>query len=141
MKQKTIHLLLVISGWLSLILGVIGIFLPLLPTTPFVLLAAACFARSSEKFHGWILAHPYFGKIVKNYQSGLGIEPRIRNRAILIMWMGMTISMLIIFAIWSVVLLSTIGILVTIYLMRLPVYQEPEAIRGDEKETDDARLG
>ena len=131
MTKQAVHILLIISGWISIALGVAGIFLPLLPTTPFILLAAACFARSSENFHSWIVNHPYFGRIVSDYQSGLGIELKTRNRAILVMWIGMTISMLIVYKLWSVILLSTIGILVTIYLLRLPVYQQAENTTED----------
>ncbi|WP_018692158.1 YbaN family protein [Algicola sagamiensis] len=57
-----------ISGWISLGLGFIGIFLPLLPTTPFVLLAAVCFSRSSERVHEWLLAHRLFGPIIIDWQ-------------------------------------------------------------------------
>ncbi|MDH5767108.1 MAG: YbaN family protein [Gammaproteobacteria bacterium] len=129
MKKHTIHVLLIITGWISFALGVLGIFLPVLPTTPFILLAAACFARSSERFHDWLLNHKYFGNIIKNFENGLGIEPRIRNRAIVIMWMGMISSMMIIYNIWAAVIISGSGILVTIYLFRLPAYQPPETIQ------------
>ena len=57
MQSKAIKVLLIIIGWISIALGVIGIVLPLLPTTPFILLAAACFAKSSKKFHTWIINH------------------------------------------------------------------------------------
>ena len=108
-------------------LGVIGIFLPLLPTTVFILLAAACFARSSERFHSWMIEHPHFGEILRNYQSGQGIELKVRNRALLVMWFFMTISMLILYQVWSTILLLTIGTLVSIYLLRLPIYQPVDA--------------
>ncbi len=134
MKQQTVRVMLIALGWVSIIVGVIGIFVPLVPTTPLILLAAACFARSSTRFHNWLIAHPYFGNIIKKYQSGLGIERKIRNRAIVIMWMGMTISMLIVFKIWSTVMLTAIGIGVTIYLMRLPVYQDVEIASTEEQE-------
>ena len=58
-----------IFGWLSLALGVVGIVLPLLPTTPFVLLAAFCFSKSSTRFHNWLLNHKLFGSLVRNWQQ------------------------------------------------------------------------
>lgn len=129
MKKHTIHVLLVFTGWLSVVLGILGIFLPVLPTTPFILLAAACFARSSEGFHSWLLHHKYFGDIIRNYEKGLGIEPRIRNRAVATMWIGMITSMTIIYNLWAAIIISCSGILVTIYLFRLPAYQQPETIQ------------
>ena len=57
-----------IVGWISLALGVLGIVLPLLPTTPFVLLSAFCFSKSSARFHQWLLNHRVFGPLVKDWQ-------------------------------------------------------------------------
>jgi uncharacterized membrane protein YbaN (DUF454 family) len=54
-------------GWVFVLVGVIGIFIPLLPTTPFLLLAAFCFHKSSERFHGWLLNHKVLGPPVKNW--------------------------------------------------------------------------
>lgn len=65
-------------GWLSLLLGVFGIFLPLLPTTPFVLLSACCFSKSSERFHGWLLQHRFFGPIILDWQSQGVIRLRVK---------------------------------------------------------------
>ncbi len=128
MRQSLIKSLLLLTGLVSVALGVLGIFLPLLPTTPFILLAGFCFARSSQRFHDWLLNHPWFGEILRTYQAGLGIEPRIRNRTLMIMWLGMFISMLIVNRLWSVFLLTAIGLAVSVYLLRLPEYRKPEAV-------------
>lgn len=60
---------LLVVGFLSLGLGIVGAFLPLLPTTPFVLLAAACFAKSSPKFQAWLLSHKTFGPAIRNWRE------------------------------------------------------------------------
>lgn len=122
MRQHTIKLIYIFCGWFALLLGVIGIFLPLLPTTPFVLLAAFCFSRSSERFHQWLLNHHFFGPIVKAWEEGKGIPKQARNFALLLMWSGMSLSMFVVGTWWSIAILVPIGIGVSIYLLRLPSY-------------------
>jgi uncharacterized membrane protein YbaN (DUF454 family) len=122
--KKYFYLLL---GWFSLITGIIGIYLPLLPTTPLVLLAAWCFSKSSQRFHHWLLNHKFFGPIVRDWQSEDGIPRRSRNRAIIFMWLGMTISMLIVYRFWATVGLISIGICVSIYLLRLPLRDDSKS--------------
>ena len=61
--------ILFVCGLLSLLLGIIGIFLPLLPTTPFVILAAYCFSKSSQRMHSWLLSRPVFGPIAKEWEA------------------------------------------------------------------------
>lgn len=116
----------IILGWFSLITGIIGIFLPLLPTTPLVLLAAWCFSKSSERFHTWLIEHKYFGPILRDWQSSDGIPKRTRNRAILFMWLGMTISIIIVGRFWATLCLIIIGLTVSIYLLRMPTRPDPE---------------
>ena len=66
------------GGILCLILGFIGVFLPLLPTTPFILLAAFCFSKSSERIHRWLLQHPRFGPLIRDWQEHRVIRPRAK---------------------------------------------------------------
>ena len=119
--------LLTAIGCLALGLGVLGLFLPLLPTVPFVLLAAACFARSSPRFHGWLLAHPHLGPIVQQYQGGQGIPRNVKIRVIVVLWLSMGLSMFMLAKIWAVVLLACIGTAVTLYLLKLPTAEFDES--------------
>ncbi|MFJ1251377.1 YbaN family protein [Cupriavidus sp. CuC1] len=88
-RQRALRALWVVLGVLSLGLGTVGIFLPVLPTTPFVLLAAACFARGSERFHARLLAHPRFGPPVRDWQAHRSIPLRAKQLAIGMMWLSM----------------------------------------------------
>ena len=69
-----IRYILLCAGWLNLALGFIGIFLPLLPTTPFLLLAAYCFARSSEGLHAWLLSLKFAGPLIRDWQEHRNIS-------------------------------------------------------------------
>jgi len=69
MKQKLVRVVLIVAGTFSIALGILGIFVPVLPTTPFLLLAAACYARSSQRFYDWLLNNKYFGNYIRNYRE------------------------------------------------------------------------
>ena len=86
------RLLLVIAGTVFLGLGIIGIFVPVLPTTPFLLLAAACYARSSQRLYGWLLNNRWFGKYISNYLQGRGIPLRIKISATCVLWLTIGVS-------------------------------------------------
>lgn len=124
-RYRTAHpgvrYLLLCAGWLSIVLGVVGIFLPILPTTPFILLAAWCFARSSKRFHDWLLNHRRLGPIVHAWQSGVGIPLKVRNRVLLLLWFSLLSTCLLVGKLWLVPMLVVVGTGTTIYLLRQPV--------------------
>jgi len=124
MVKQSANLLLMIIGWLCIVLGVLGIFLPLLPTTVFILLAAYCFSRSSERFHRWMLEHKYFGEILQTYQAGLGMPRKVRRRVLCLLWLSMGVSMWVVGQWWAVLLLSVIGLGVSGYLLQLPTLED-----------------
>jgi uncharacterized membrane protein YbaN (DUF454 family) len=94
--------LLIGAGTLSTGLGIIGIFIPILPTTPFLLLAAACYMRSSERFYQWLINNRIFGAYVRNYIEGRGMPVRIKIFTILLLWL--TIGLSIIFGVQNIVI-------------------------------------
>ena len=75
---------LILLGIISLALGVIGIFLPVLPTTPFLLLSATLFLRSSQKLYDWLLSHPCFGEYIRNFKSSICVQQWIDTRPVLL---------------------------------------------------------
>jgi uncharacterized membrane protein YbaN (DUF454 family) len=116
-----VRVLLLVGGLVCVALGVAGAFLPVLPTTPFLLLAAACFARSSERFHAWLLGHPLLGATVREWEEHRSIRRRTKWVAILTMAVTLTVS--VIFFVPSRALqiaLAFFGLTLAVYLYRLP---------------------
>lgn len=117
--------LLLTAGFLALALGTLGIFLPILPTTPFVLLAAACFIRSSRRFYIRLIANPLFGPLVENYLTYRAVPLRTKVTAILMLWVLILISLLIFAeALWLRILLLLIALGVTTHLALLKTLTE-----------------
>jgi uncharacterized membrane protein YbaN (DUF454 family) len=103
-------------GIVAVVLGVLGIFLPLLPTTPFLLLASACFARASPRMHSWLRNNRVFGKYLRDYESGAGIPKRGKIWILIFMWGSMSYSIWRTELVWVRALIIIIGICVTVYL-------------------------
>ncbi len=112
--------LLMTIGIISVGLGTAGIFLPLLPTTPFLLLAAACFIRSSERLYQWLIHNRWFGSYIRNYQEHRALPLRAKVTALILLWTTMTYSVffLVTHEVLQVLLLL-IAAIVMIYLLRL----------------------
>jgi len=117
-SYKLTKYILVVSGTFFFGLGLIGIFLPLLPTTPFLLLAAACYAKSSHKFYTWMLSNKYFGSYIKNYREGKGISLNIKILSISFLWITILFSVFIIVSnIYARIILIAIAIGVTLHIL------------------------
>ena len=105
-------------GTLSLTLGIIGIVLPILPTTPFLLLAAFCYARSSKRVHEWLLNNRILGPYIKNYLEGKGMPIKVKIFTISLLWITISISAFLIIKIdWVKVVLILIAIAVTVHII------------------------
>lgn len=85
-RRRVVNALWTAAGTVFLGLGIIGIGLPLLPTTPFLLLAAACYLRGSRKMHAWMLGNRVFGSYLRNYTEGRGIPLRVKVATIALLW-------------------------------------------------------
>jgi uncharacterized membrane protein YbaN (DUF454 family) len=92
MRTTTKRRLLIGAGTLSTALGIIGVFIPILPTTPFLLLAAACYMRSSERFYQWLVNNRVFGSYIRNYIEGRGMPIRMKIFTILLLWLAIGLS-------------------------------------------------
>ncbi len=113
-------ILLIISGWFFVGLGVIGIFLPIMPTTIFLILAASCFAKSSEKFHSWLLNNKILGKFIRDYYLYKGMP--VRAKIIAILMLNIVIGYSAFFAVKTEIvklLLFTIAVGVTSYILSI----------------------
>lgn len=112
--------LLTVLGVISLTLGIIGAFLPLLPTTPFVLLAAYLFAKSSDKFHQRLLNHRIFGQLIRDYNEDKSIPVHAKVIAISTMWMSMLFAIFFVAKdkLWLQIILGTIALGITIHILR-----------------------
>ena len=119
-RTRGMRIFLLVAGAISLILGVIGIFLPVWPTTPFLLLTAACYVRSSERFYRWLVSHPLLSKYILPYLEGRGVPRKAKYYTTVPLWVSLMVSSWIV-AIWQVqVALVLIGVCVTVYVWRLP---------------------
>lgn len=117
------HMLLNIIGWLSVILGAAGVVLPLLPATPFILLAAWCFARSSPRFHHWLVYRSWFGGMIRQWQQHRCLPVKARNRIIVLTLMTFMVSLWLIELVWLRIVLLVVLSLLLLFLWRLPVSQ------------------
>lgn len=119
--------LFIVLGTLCVALGVLGMFLPVLPTTPFLLLAAACYGRSSERCYRWLTSNRWCGEYIRNYREGRGLPMRQKILTLLLLWL--TIGSTVYWALsqwWLRALLIGIATGVTIHLLRIKTYR-PDA--------------
>jgi hypothetical protein len=118
--SRLVRILLINIGWICVTLGVIGIFLPVMPTTVFLLIAAVCFARSSEKFYIWLLTNKYLGRFVLDYMEKRGMT--LKSKFLALTTLTLVLGFTIIFAIdpmWLKVMLTSLYIGLIYYILSL----------------------
>lgn len=131
MKSKIFYKYFLIAlGWFFVAMGIIGIFVPIWPTTIFFIFAAWCFAKSSEKFYNWLINHPRFGKFIRNYREHRGMP--LKAKIIAVTMVVVAIGSSVIFftqTMWIRILLVGIALGVSGYILSLnTIRQEQTAV-------------
>jgi uncharacterized membrane protein YbaN (DUF454 family) len=129
--------LLIAAGTISVALGLVGVFVPVLPTTPFLLLAAACFVRSSERLYAWLIGHPWFGRYIRNYREYRAVTLRAKVVTLVLLWGMIGYSALAVVRMWWLrALLAAIAIGVTVHVLSLKTLT-PDMLARPPAETPD----
>jgi uncharacterized membrane protein YbaN (DUF454 family) len=125
-RSNLMRMLFFTAGTISLILGAIGVLIPILPTTPFLLLSAACYVRSSTRMSQWLFKNRIFGEYLSNYRDGKGITLNTKIFALILLWVTILYSALFIIVLWGVQLtLFIIAIAVSLHIILLPTFNKP----------------
>ena len=109
--------LYIIFGTLSLVLGIIGIFLPVLPTTPLLLLTAFCYYRGSSRMYDWLMSHPKLGPYIRNFRENRMIPRRVKVYILTMLWASLLFCAYILDPIWLKCLMIAIAIGVTWHIL------------------------
>lgn len=126
MGTATVKILLNIIGVLAVVLAILGVFLPLLPTTPFLLLASACFVRGSERLHRWLLNNPLFGKYLRNIEEKRGIPLKGKVYTLVLLWVSMGFSIYTVRPLLLKAMLGGIGVGVSFWILRMKTMREEQ---------------
>ena len=125
-RSRAVRFALWTAGWLCMLLGVLGVFLPLIPGTPFLLLAAACFVRSSPRMNAWLLAHPCFGPYLEQWRRERSVPPAAKRRAYALVAVSFSLSIALADG-WLVrLVLGLFGLGLLVFLSQLRTGPPPE---------------
>lgn len=120
-QYGVVKYLLIVIGLFFVAIGVIGIFVPGLPTTIFLIAAAACFANSSPWLHNWLISHSWFGPIIRNWQETRSIPRKAKIIALLMMMVACVYSWWMIEALWLKLSIFIVMIFPAVFVFRLPL--------------------
>ena len=119
--SRWLRRLLVAGGWLSLAVGVLGIFLPLVPGIPFLVVAVLCFSRSSRRFHAWLVEHKHLGPMLKQYLADGFVPLRAKCLAVAAIWIFTPVALFTLAEkLWLKVVFLAVAACITVYLLALP---------------------
>ena len=116
---KKTRILFTALGILSLALGIVGIVLPVLPTTPFLLLASFLFYKGSKRMHDWLENNRFFGAYISNYRKYRAVKRRAKIAAIVLLWVALIVSSHLVANLYVHIFLAATGIAVTIHLLKI----------------------
>lgn len=128
MSKTIVRYILIILGSLSLLIGVIGIAIPVLPTTPFLLIASFCYLRSSSRLYQWLMNHRIFGPYLYNYLTYRAVKKSVKVVALITLWFSLGLSIMIVPNIYLKIMLSFIGTIVSIHLLRLKTLKAKDSM-------------
>jgi uncharacterized membrane protein YbaN (DUF454 family) len=111
---------LLVVGTVSLALGVVGIFLPVLPTTPFLLVTAACYARASTRLYQWLLGQPSLGPVITEWRRSRSFPPGVKTRALVMVVITFTVSIALIDSLLVRAILLVVAAILLTFLYRIP---------------------
>lgn len=111
--------LLIGAGCLALALGTVGIFIPVLPTVPFLLLASFCFLKSSARLHGWLLNHRVLGSHIRDYEQHRAVSRSVKIGGLIWLWVSLGIAMALVGNMHVRILLAAVGVAVSVHLLML----------------------
>ena len=119
-SDRFLRRLLVFLGTVFVGLGILGMFLPILPTTPFLLLAAACYARSSKRFYHWLLSNRWFGSYIRDYKERKSIPLKVKIFTVSLLWITIILSTIFATNVTYIrIILIVIALCVTIHILSL----------------------
>ncbi len=130
--------ILIFAGTVCVGLGVLGMFLPLMPTTVFLLMAAYCYSRSSDRFHNWLLTNRLCGKYISNYKSKRGMTLRQKASTLITLWASIGLSIWLLGGrFWVSVIVAAIAVAVTVHILWIKTYR-PELSESETPQPDAA---
>ena len=128
--RKLVKTLWLVAGTICVVLGAIGVVLPILPTTPFLLAAAACYYKSSPRMHRWLLNNKWFGEYIRNYTEGKGLTKKTKVTVLIVLWA--TIGFSVVFILNHILppmlvlpmqlIMVAVAIAVSAHILRLPTF-------------------
>ena len=130
--NKLVRILWLIAGTICVVLGTIGMVLPILPTTPFLLAAAACYCKSSERMYRWLLNNKWFGEYIRNYKEGRGLPLKTKITALTVLWVTIGFSTVFILhrllpaplVLPMQIVMIAVAVAVSTHILRLPTFKK-----------------